>query len=329
MPKPQRVVASEDASLGARVVDARALHYTAGENLSEDRPAHVRAGSALGWFGGRIAVIQDDANFVAIVDPTSGAVDALALAPGAGGVRCFDDGRANKAHKLDLEACIVYADRLIAFGSGSTPNRERLVIVDCLDGTARVADAAALYTELRSRVEFSGSELNVEGAAVLDENRVVLLQRGNGAARGALQPVNAIGEIALDALLAFVERDCSAPAPELTAVTQYELGAIDGVSLTFTDGVVRGGDLLFLAAAEASPDAVRDGVVVGVALGIVDAGSGSARWTRVLGGDGAPFTAKAEGLLLDRTLANRAFAVIDVDDPGRATELVDIELSGF
>jgi hypothetical protein len=68
--------------------------------------------------GGRLAVIQDDANFVAFVDAESGDVDALALSPGEGGARCFDDARGNKAHKLDLEACIVHGSRLIAFGSG-------------------------------------------------------------------------------------------------------------------------------------------------------------------------------------------------------------------
>ena len=96
MSKLRRVVAREDAALGARVVEARPLHYSLGGDVSEDRPAHVRAGSALGWAGGRIAVIQDDANFVAIVDPTSGQVDALALARGADGARCFDERRGTK-----------------------------------------------------------------------------------------------------------------------------------------------------------------------------------------------------------------------------------------
>ena len=42
----------------------------------------------------------------------------------------FDDVRGNKKLKLDLEACIVLPDgRLVAFGSGSSPQREKIVTV--------------------------------------------------------------------------------------------------------------------------------------------------------------------------------------------------------
>ena len=120
----------------------------------------------------------------------------------------------------------------------------------------------------------------------------------------------------------------SPPAPDLTTVTRYDLGTIDGVPLTFTDAAARGSDLLFLAAAEASPDAVRDGALFGVVLGIIQP-DGEARWTRLLDRDGTPLLAKAEGLLLDRAVQGRAFAVVDADDPERATQLISIELRGF
>jgi hypothetical protein len=328
MSTSRRVVAREHASLLARVIETRALHYTSGSSPSEDRPAHVRAGSALGWLGGRIAVIQDDANFVALLEAESGRVDALTLSAGEGGARCFDDARGNKAHKLDLEACIVHGSRLIVFGSGSTAKRERLVVVDVPERRAELIDAGALYAALRARSDFAGSELNIEGAALLAGGRVVLLQRGNGAAQGELLPIDATVELEFDALLAFVERGGTGAPPALGTVTQFDLGAIDGVRLTFTDAAARGGDLVFLAAAEASPDAVRDGPVAGVALGVFD-GAGTARWTRLRAEDGSWFAAKAEGLLFDPIRADRAFAVVDADDPERATELVVLELEGF
>jgi hypothetical protein len=328
MPTPRRVVAREDSALRARIIETRALRYASGSVPSDDRPAHVRAGSALGWLGGRIAVVQDDANFVALVDPAHGHVDALTLAAGEGGARCFDDVRGNKAHKLDLEACFVHGELLIALGSGSTPKRERLVVVHRSERRAELVDAGTLYAELRARSDFAGSELNVEGAAVLDGGRVVLLQRGNGAPRGALTPIDASAELALDALLAFVERGGSGAPPALERVTQFDLGTIDGVRLTFTDAAAHGAGLAFLAAAEASPDAVRDGAVAGVAIGLID-GRGTARWTRLRAHDGSWFAAKAEGLLFDPDRAGRAFAVVDVDDPARAAELVVLELEGF
>jgi len=119
--------AEVDASLGARVVSRTPLLYTHGPDLSLDRPAHVRAGSALTRLGcGRLAVVQDDASFLGLVDPETQACTGLPL-PADGGVRLFDDTRGNKKRKLDLEACILTADgAMLAFGSGSTSTRERI-----------------------------------------------------------------------------------------------------------------------------------------------------------------------------------------------------------
>src|SRR5215207_7995120 len=95
-----RIVAREDPALGARVVRRTPLRYRDGDDASLDRPAHVRAGSGLAWVdtsrGPRLAVVQDDAHFVALVDPRDGLAEAIALPPGPGGLRQFDDGRGNK-----------------------------------------------------------------------------------------------------------------------------------------------------------------------------------------------------------------------------------------
>ncbi len=41
--------------------------YRQGANAAEDRPAHVRAGSSVNRFANKLAVVQDDANFVALI----------------------------------------------------------------------------------------------------------------------------------------------------------------------------------------------------------------------------------------------------------------------
>ncbi len=83
--------------------------------------------------------------------------------------------------KMDLEACALLPDgRLIALGSGSTAARERIVVVTPDDGV-RVVEGAATYAQLRARGDSSGSELNLEGAVVVD-GVLRLFQRGNGAA---------------------------------------------------------------------------------------------------------------------------------------------------
>lgn len=323
---------AEDPRLEARVVSRRPLHYVEGPDEALDRPGHVRAGSGLAWVGERLVVAQDDASFLALIDPTTGRAAAVPLPAGEGGKRQFDDARGNKRFKLDLEACVVVEDErgapvLLAFGSGSTERRDGVVVARGLDGPAprvEVVRAPALYEALRAAAAFAGSELNLEGAA-LDGDDVVLFQRGNGAPRGGRLPVDATGRLDRAALLRHLA-DPSTPPPGLRDVTPWSLGAIDGVRLTFTDGAAGPGGLWFLAAAEASPDAYRDGPVTGVAVGVIE--GGRARWARLRDAGGRLLVEKAEGLALDRRDPRRAWAVLDLDRPEAPSELCELALSG-
>jgi hypothetical protein len=108
-------------------------------------------------------------------------------------------------------------------------------------------------------------------------------------------------------------------------VAQYDLGAIDGVPLTFTDATLWRDGLLYTAAAEASPDAVRDGVVAGSAIGVID-DAGRTRWTPLRDVDGGPFGAKVEGVAPGDDV-DALWVVIDVDDPTVPSELCAVRLS--
>ncbi|HEV2148311.1 MAG TPA: hypothetical protein VGR37_12980 [Longimicrobiaceae bacterium] len=326
----REVEAVEDPGLSARVVARVPLLYEEGPDAELDRPAHVRAGSSLAWVGGNLAVVQDDANFVALVDPATLRARAVPLPAGHGGKRQFDDVRGTKAHKLDLEACVAVpgaeGDLLLAFGSGSSARRERVAVVEGLPGSAptvALRDASALYRRLRERDDFAGSDLNVEGAVLLG-GRLRLFGRGNGAPRGGLLPVDATCDLEWAALRAYL-RDPEAAPPEPQEVVRYRLGEIDGLRLGFTDAAHGGGRLLYSAAAEDSPDATRDGRVAGSALGVFDAPD-RVRWTPLRGPDGSPFTAKVEGLAL--ASSGRAWVVVDSDDPAAPSELCEVELSG-
>lgn len=329
----ERRIAREDASLRATIEARRSLFYSEGADAKSDRPAHVRAGSAMAWVGGRLVVAQDDASFLALLDPSLSRVDALTLDHTDAGQRLFDEGRGNKRKKLDLEACCVVRDGarelLLAWGSGSLPIRERIVVLESGAGAARIAPAGALYGRLRACEAFAGSELNVEGATPVGGDRVRLFQRGNGAARDGRTPVDATCDLSLARLLAWLDDPrLEAPAPE--AVVQWDLGAIGGVRLTFTDACAGpGGGIAFLAAAEASPDAIEDGVVVGVALGWIPP-EGAARWAVIREADGAPFLGKAEGLAWAPGQAGRrALVVIDRDDPDAPSELCSVAVDGI
>lgn len=324
------VTATVDPELVARITSRRPLVYDSGADATLDRPAHVRAASGIAVLGSSLAVVQDDASFVALVDLASGRIDAVTLPPSSSGARQFDDIRGNKSEKLDLEGCLTCVidgeDCLVAFGSGSTPMRERAAIVTRSGSVSpRVVALPSLYTALRSATEFSGSELNIEGA-VLVGSAVRLVQRGNGAPRGGLRPVNATADVPLELLLDEIH---GRPVDvRLERVLQYDLGNVRGVPWTFTDATLGpGGTVLFAAAAEDSPDAVRDGPVLGAALGIFD-GDGAARLTPLTDASGQPVHDKVEGIVLDPGNARRLYVVIDADDPEQAAEMCEVEIEG-
>ena len=309
--------------------------YADGALAAEDRPEHVRAASGLTWVGDRLAVIQDDASFLALVNPETGLAEAVPLPAGADGIRQFDDARGNKQQKLDLEAIALLPANdgvcLAAFGSGSRSARERIVLVSFgrhALPTIVVHNAESIYARLRAATGFAGSDMNVEGAIYVD-GALKLFGRGNGAVVGELEPMNASCDVILTDLMAHLKHPSSVSAPAPRGILQYDLGTLHGVSLGFTD-VTRGGGqaVLYAAAAESSPDATRDGDVHGSVIGAIRPGERTARWTVLRDERGNPFTGKIEGIVRDTVFDDRVFAVVDSDDHTRPSELLEVVLSG-
>jgi hypothetical protein len=119
--------------------------------------------------------------------------------------------------------------------------------------------------------------------------------------------------------------------PRALAAQLFELGALDGIALGFTDAAALPRErTAFTAAAEDAPDAIADGPVAGSVLGIVE-GTGrgaTARWTRLVDAHGAPFRAKVEGLVIDADCRG-AWILTDADDAASLTLLGRVELTGF
>lgn len=324
------IVARHDPRLGARVVRRAALLYREGADPETGRPSFVRAGSSLARMAERYVVVQDDANFVALIEPRDRQADCIALPPDPEGNRLFDEAHGNRADKLDLEACLTATDSgeplLLAFGSGSGPSRERIVRVRWRDGEpeASVHDGSALYAVLREANEFSGSELNVEGAVWLEPDRVRLFQRGNGEVRDGLDPVDATCDLSWPALLAFLRDPDGTPPPRPDNVVRYRLGELDGVRLTFSDADNVPGGVLYSASAEASGGG--DGRIAGSVLGVIDADG--ARWATLLDEEGNPFGGKIEGLSVDPADPRLVFFVVDDDDAEQPSDIFEAELSG-
>lgn len=297
----------------ARLGPPRPLRFAAADP-ARDLPAHVRAGSGLRRWGERLVVVQDDVNALALLDERAGTVAPLVLPAGADGRRQFSERRGNKAAKMDLEGCVVLPDgRLLAIGSGSTPAREHAVIVDA-SHDVRVVDAAPLFEHLRTRRDFAGSQLNLEGAVVVS-GRLRLFQRGNGAVVDGEAATNAIGDLDLDALLRWL--DHGEPSPRLLSVMRVDLGDVRGVPYGFTDATaLPDGRVVFLAGAEDSPDTYRDGDVLGARVGLLD--GDRVVLAEILDAAGRPTSLKLEGVELVgvTTPAGIELVVVaDMDDP--------------
>jgi hypothetical protein len=322
-----------DPALSASVITRAPLLYDEGASAELDRPAHVRSGSGLAWVPGGLAVVQDDANFIAIHDPRSGRTGAITLPAGEAGLRQFDDIRGNKRYKLDLESCLTLEGRdgtiLLALGSGSTSRREHVVMVDRWEDHAprvRLVSAPDLYQALRNEASFAGSRLNIEGAVRVD-NSVRIFSRGNSAPRRGTPSVNATCDLDLDTLLAYLRAPMKVAPPTPALPVHYQLGTIDGVRLGFTDALAWGDAMLYTATAEVSADATQDGPVSGSAIGVIDPG-GTVRWAPLTDTRGELLVAKVEGLAHVPGAPAGLYIVLDNDDPAAASELCRVELSG-
>ena len=308
----------------ARVLSRRELHYPS-EAPATDRSAHLRAASGLAWMRAgeamRLVVAQDDTSFLALLSP-SGEVEAhLELPHSVAGRRVFESRLENKQHKLDLEACASLPDgSVLVVGSGSLSARERVVLVS--EHQAVLIALPAFYAALRARRDFAGSELNIEGAAVVGAH-LVLANRGNGAPKDGQAPVDAIAMFNLEEVLGHL---AGGPVPGFVAVAPADLGAIEGVRLTFTDLTARRGVLYFLASAEASPNTYDDGVVVGAALGRI--AGGQVLLCRLVDEHGKPLTDKVEGLAWadPEGASDEVFVVVDRDDPDRPSECLRVKV---
>lgn len=293
----RRLIARRDPRLSAKITSSFPLRVSA--------RTFVRAGSALVRVGNRLLVIQDDAWQAWWIEPRRRALQPLLL-KGSG-------RRKPKRKKPDFETAFALADgRIWVLGSGSTPRRRRIALIqpgrrECVS----VHDAAPLYRALESAL---GMPPNIEGAVPM-QGRLRLFHRGPGRARQA----NAMLEVPLDALTGAV--------PRVLLVRQCDLGTVAGLNFGFTDAVALDARrILYLAAAENTPDGIADGAVAGAALGVLERNSAS--WTPLLEADGRRSVRKIEGVALSPGRRG-GYLLTDPDDPARAAELVSFSLTGL
>lgn len=171
------------------------------------------------------------------------------------------DAKERKKQKPDWEALVkLDEDILLAIPSGSTDHRMTGVLVHLNSQQTTSVDFSKLYSKLKE----SFSELNIEGACILN-NRLKLFQRGNG-----LSGINAIIDLDFNGLSNDLREKTSLNPNYITAIKNHDLGQHSGFKLDFTDACTYKDNIWYLAVAEASQSTYEDGQYHGAILGCLD-----------------------------------------------------------
>jgi hypothetical protein len=254
------------------------------------RALDVSAASGLVMSDGVFHVVADDENALFVFD-SQGTTRRIELLRG----ELPMEHSQRKKQKPDFEILVdLPGCGLLAMGSGSRATRERAVLLDRAERIA-VIDTSPLCAGLRGTF----AALNLEGAALVGEE-FVLLHRGN---RGDRR--NALVYIAMHDL----QRALASRRFELTRaprVVALDLGSQGAVPWSCTDlTCLDDGDLLLAAVLEDTCDAYHDGGCLGSAL-VRLAPDGSVRWQQPL-----DTPAKIEGIAAE---GDTVWLVSDADD---------------
>jgi hypothetical protein len=313
------VVASRDADLGCRVVDATPLTFENTATLASETPDDVRDTSRIVHLVNREALVSDESNSLILIDLASHRVRSQGLSPEEEGER------ANTI--LDLETCTPVpgseGQQLLAFGSGSSESREWIVVVDWRTPSdpprTLLHEAPEFFRTLRGSEGFDLDALNIEGAIFVGDDTLRFFHRPR--VNGAGGDYDATVDVRWRELEMYLQDPTRAPAPTPSPHRRYDFGTHDGHRLTFSDAtVVRGGDaLLYTAAAE------DESGIAGSVLGILDENGG--RYAPIQNEDGGVFADKIEGLRLHPSKPGRVQFVIDTEDID-ASHIFEAELRG-
>ncbi len=160
-----------------------------------------------------------------------------------------------KSQKADLEAMSVSGDDLYIFGSGSGKKRRLAIEVDLkTKDTIAKTDLKDLYTSMRELADIPRKEFNIEGAFYSGDH-LFLFNRGNGKSnRNVIFTVNRKNLIK-DFTIQF---------------KNIQLPQINGFQSGFSDAILVGEKIYFIATAENSSSTTADGRILGTLVGRID-----------------------------------------------------------
>lgn len=291
----------------------RRLDVTTADGL----PGFVSAASGLVAVGDFLHVIADDELSIATFQrskPTEPG-SLLTLLPG----QLPDKKKARKREKPDWEALLLLPANpgfpqgaLMAFGSGSKPQRARAVVIGLnhngsLTGEVTTYSLAPFYDAAARKLD----ELNIE-AVFLAGSRIHFVSRGN-----RTHPISTV--IACDGQAWFEWlTDPKRPLPAMT-LTSINLPSLNDVVASVSDAVALTSGWLATAISEATDDSYQDGACVGAAIARFD------ERHRMIGWWPLAEPVKVEGLII---AGAELLLVNDPDDAKVPAELFSCPLPG-
>ncbi|MDD2675315.1 MAG: hypothetical protein PHF81_10585 [Flavobacterium sp.] len=160
-----------------------------------------------------------------------------------------------KKDKADFEAITHFGDSLYVFGSGSTEKRNKMIQVNSTDKKIIATnDLSDLYAVMQNFGAIKPEDFNLEGAIYNGESWF-LLNRGNGSSNKnvlfTIEGKNLTNDFAI-------------------LSNEYKLPKIKGVRSSFTDAILVGDSIYFLATAEDTESTYDDGEVLGSLIGSIN-----------------------------------------------------------
>ena len=160
-----------------------------------------------------------------------------------------------KKDKADFEAITQFGDSIYIFGSGSTEKRNKMIQVNATDKKIIATnDLSDLYAVMQNFGDIKPEDFNLEGAIYNGESWF-LLNRGNGSSNKnvlfTIEGKNLTNDFAI-------------------LSNDYKLPKIKGVRSSFTDGIIVGDSIYFLATAEDTESTYDDGEVLGSFIGSIN-----------------------------------------------------------
>lgn len=209
----------------------------------------IPSGSAIEYINGHLFICGDDSSFLYKVDANGTLLQKIKI------YDWEEEGRIPKPLKPDFEAMANIGDEILLFGSGSLAPRNILVKVNIKTEIIKSFSLEKFYEELKHEACLKSADFNIEGAAVF-QDQLLLLNRGD----------NSIFTIALKEFYACIEK-----GKELSnvSISKYILPTVDGYVAGFSGAAVIDDKLIFSASVEKTSDWINDGEILGSFIGLI------------------------------------------------------------